>query len=850
MEDENQFGQWLKRRRRQLDLTQQQLADCAACSAVTIRKFETGERRPSRELAELLADCLALRPDERDLFVAQARGVTAINVVAQEPAKVGSGPFPPLPQPATPFIGRAEELAQIAAALADPSCRLLTLVGAGGMGKTRLAQAAAQAQTGNFAHGVVFVPLMAVTEPAHLPHTIAHQLRITLAGGDDPATQLGRFLQNKELLLVLDNFEQLLEGVESVAGWLSAAPQTKWLITSRERLNLVEEWLLAVRGFAQADPGVALFAQTARRVQPEFSLAGQEMAVAQICQLVGGMPLAIELAAGWTALLSCEQIVGQMQQVFDFLSTGLRNVPQRHRSLRYLFDQSWQLLSPPEQDVLMKLSVFQGGFRLEEGQAIAGASLPLLLALTNKSLVHAGGQGRYDLHELTRQYAGEKLQTSGQEPTVRRQHVQTFTLLAETAEPRLYGPDAVAWFQRLEAEWENLRTALVWAVQVEAVDSLPRLVVSLSWFWFRRGYWREGERWTVEALHQAEPVDSPQRCMCLLSLATLIALQGRYGEALPHLMEATAMAQRLADPVILARTLLILGIATPDAEESLALFDRALASWEAAGHSQNLWLPAHLHNMAGDRLRESGHFAEAAMRYQQSLVLHRQVGYVDNLAYPLGNLGRLALHDGRLVEAQALMSESVELARALGNRQIMGDWLTQLAWATLFLHDSVRAESYIQEALDVAYEIGNRRGQAEASACLALVKLCQKDVPIAKKAIAESLNHFRAVWQQSRKADESLSPFATRVTPDFVDTLFVAGLVAAAQDQHEQAITLLALTRRLQQSIGHSPALPLQQEMDGVVTAVRRTLSTSVYQSAWDAGQDWSLDEIFHFVLA
>jgi transcriptional regulator with XRE-family HTH domain len=415
MEEENNFGQWLKHRRRQLDLTQQQLADCATCSVVTIRKFEVGERRPSRELAALLADCLTIPTLEQESFVAFARGLrpsyepttpqntnlTSSSLV-QSPLKTAQAKLAPLPVSATPFVGRSEELSQIATMLADPNCRLLTLVGPGGMGKTRLALAAAQAQADTFSDGVVFVPLVTVTDPTHIPQAIAHSLGTTLAGTEDQKDQLGRILQSKKLLLVLDNFEQVVDGAELLAQWLQRTPHIKWLVTSRERLNLVEEWLLSIQGFAEIDPGVDLFVQSARRSQPDFSLVGQETAVSQICQYVGGMPLAIELAAGWTAVLTCEQILLQMQQTFDFLSTSLRNVPQRHRSLRYLFDQTWQLLPPIEQTVLQKLSVFRDGFALAEAETVAGASPPLLLSLINKSLVVADGHGRYDLHELTR----------------------------------------------------------------------------------------------------------------------------------------------------------------------------------------------------------------------------------------------------------------------------------------------------------------------------------------------------------------------------------------------------------------------------------------------------------------
>jgi predicted ATPase/transcriptional regulator with XRE-family HTH domain len=454
MEGANEFGSWLKRRRRELDLTQQALADCAACSPVTIRKFEAGERRPSRELAELLSGCLGIPSPHQDAFVAFARGVGegftvgAVTPLASDAATGMNWPqsrtwnrHAPLPIPPTPFVGRVDELAQIATRLEDPECRLLTLVGPGGMGKTRLALAAAEALRPRFADGVAFVSLATIHDAGDLPHSIAHALDLSLGGNADLGAQLASYLYDKRLLLVLDNFESVLDGADSLGGLLQPTPGAKWLVTSRERLDLAEEWLLPVQGLNTPEAGMKLFAQIAERLQPEFSLAAHAPVVAQICAYVGGMPLAIELAAGWAASLSCEQILAQMQQTFDFLSTSLRNVPQRHRSLRQLFDQSWRLLPPQEQKVLMKLSVFRGGFAPEEAVRVAGATVSLLHSLVGKALVLPDGRGRYDLHALVRRYATERLQASVEEEATRQQHLQVYVALAEAFDLGRGGPE-------------------------------------------------------------------------------------------------------------------------------------------------------------------------------------------------------------------------------------------------------------------------------------------------------------------------------------------------------------------------------------------------------------------------
>jgi tetratricopeptide (TPR) repeat protein len=416
-----------------------------------------------------------------------------------------------------------------------------------------------------------------------------------------------------------------------------------------------------------------------------------------------------------------------MQQTFDFLSTSLRNVPQRHRSLRYLFDQTWQLLPPIEQAVLQKLSVFRGGFALAEAETVAGASPPLLLSLINKSLVVADGHGRYDLHELTRHYAAEKLREGGGETAARQLHLQTFVTLAETAEPQLYGPEAIAWFKRLDDELDNFRAALEWSVAHKAGDFLLRLVNSLWWFWFRRGYWREAERWLAAALATVQPADSPSRCRVLLSQSTCIALQGRYDEAAPYLMEAFAMARRLEDAESLVAAQLIFGQALPDVNQAMNSFAEAQAIWEQTGDPQKPWMLAYLHYLVGDRLRENGRYLEAADRYRQSLALYRQMGNVDSIAYPMGNLGRLALQQGHLEEASKLISESLALSRAIGNRQGLADWLIPLGLVTLYLGNASDAEVHLQEAFLLHDEVGNRRGLADVLACQALVALAQEE---------------------------------------------------------------------------------------------------------------------------
>ena len=344
-----------------------------------------------------------------------------------------------LPALTTGFVGRENELAELLRLLASPTSRLVTLLGPGGVGKTRLALEAAAAVEPAFLNGVWLAQLAGVDNPAALPWSLADAVGLALAGAEPPEVQLLNFLRHRELLLVLDNFEHLIGKAALDLVWriLQQAPAVKFLITSRERLNLAAEWLVDLaglpfpagngRGDAQAYPAVQLFVRRSHRVRPDFVLdAGAGEAVARICQLTEGLPLAIELAAAWMRTLPPAQIVEELARGLALLASTAHDIPERHRSMAAVFEHSWTLLDNEAQMALAQLSVFRGGFDQAAAQAVAHAGLPLLQALVDRSLLRMDDTGRFDMHPLVRQFAGDRLSQSPQATAARSRHAQHF----------------------------------------------------------------------------------------------------------------------------------------------------------------------------------------------------------------------------------------------------------------------------------------------------------------------------------------------------------------------------------------------------------------------------------------
>lgn len=605
---EYSFGAWIKSRRRTFGLTQHELAHRVGCSISLIFKIESDERRPSRQIAELLAEHLEIPADQHDLFLKVARQAKGIQNLDPMPPPASR---PSLPLPLTPLIGREHELHAILQQLQNPACRLLTLTGPGGVGKTRLALEAAQHLRTAFDHGACFVPLAGTSDSEFIVPAIADTLGFMFSGTVELKMQLFNFLNEKHILLVLDNLEHLLNGIEVLDELLKRAPSVKLLTTSREQLNLRAEWGLEVQGLpvpATIEPGnlesnsaVALFLQRARQTRLDFALTPADLeAVTDICRLVHGLPLGLELASTWVNTLSCREIAIEIERNLDFLATRKRDIPERHRSIHAVFEHSWNLLVEEEQNVLGKLSVFRGGFQRAAAEQVAGATLPLLSSLLNKSLVRRTDHGRYDLHELVRQYAAIKLQAQPDaDSRTQSKHAHYYAALLQQWKDDLRSLKQRESLAVMSAEIDNVRLAWNWMTSNQQAPLIGQAIAGISLFHDIQALFQEGAAMFGQAVQMFMATPESAHSVILGQSLTWQAYfylrLGKHVDANALLREALALLRNGDDTSALADALLYLG--------NTAILSGNLAEAREFAQESNAMNREHKRNSVNHRLR-------------------------------------------------------------------------------------------------------------------------------------------------------------------------------------------------------------------------------------------------------
>ena len=766
-----------------------------------------------------------------------------------------------LPRQTTPFIGRELELAQIALLLTNPDCRLLTLLGVGGMGKTRLALQAARRQTDNFADGVCFVPLAEVGSTEHVPLAIAQALDFQTTSNDLLA-QITAYLQPRQLLLVLDNFEHLLESADLVAQLLQGAPRLKVLITARQRLDLREEWLLPVAGLAvagamtvtkttlnKADEALGeageLFLRSAQRVLPDFIASGQEAVITAICRQVEGMPLALELAASWVRVMPCAEILRHSKNNLDFLISRSRNQPERQRSIRTLFDHSWRLLTPAEQAVFMRLSVFQGGWLLDEALTVADATPTLLLGLVDKSLVRLNPQQRFEMHELVRQYASEQLATQGETTLICQRHFAAYLALARHADGKLRGSEASTWFAQLDDEQANLNAALQWALTTERFDDAAWLGIALSHYWNNRGNWHERAKWLEQLLPHRQQFDLKLRLAILLILYSFWRAYEDFAAIDRYWDELMTLQETCSDRLLSATTWYWAAVAMPDANEAIAAWEKAIALARSANAIPALGaefcsfadqphLLAVLLFRYAIRLTDIGEYDQAARLSQESLTLFRTQGNRDLIAFALGNLGRLALLHGETGAAYTHFHEAVSIGRMIGNQMTLSNWQPLLGIATLYCGDAAEAERILHASVHHSRDMKNAFVLARSYTYLAEAAVWQGELDKATHWLTHAWRyHVNPRWIKS----------------DLVDCLWVAARLATARQAYVRAATLFGLAEQVSRRIRYPLVEPVQSLVNAALATVQAALEPAAFAEAFAVGQQMALPEAYTTLL-
>lgn len=763
------FGQCLKAYRKARDLTQEELAELVGCASESIRKMEANRQRPSKYLAGLIAAQLELPPEEQKAFVHLARSrLGSLNY--QETTGPAQHTVIGLPSQLTSLIGRVKEIAVVCAFLRGSEVRLLTLTGPGGVGKTRLAMQAATKLVDHFPDGAYFVDLTSIDKPGLVAASIAQALRIQETGERLLMKHIRAFLHNKRLLLVLDNFEHLLQAAPHIADLLEAAPDLNILVTSRAVLHLYGEHEFAVPPLAIPDlahlppsdqlaqyDAIKIFIERARAVKADFDITeANASAVVEICTRLDGLPLAIELAAAHSKLLSPHAILTRLEDRFTLLSTAAPNLPERHQTLHNTIDWSYGLLSETEQTLFRRLGVFVGGFTLEAAEAVCGepasysaSILDGIASLLDKSLLQrsddSNGDNRFLMLETIRTYALEQLKGSGASDALYQRHLAFYLEMAKEASPKSVGLNCWAHLEHLETERGNLRAATQWALDQGLGDTVVQMCSALVHFWYIFGQPGEIHLWLETVLDL--DLQPPVRARALGLMGYVLAfMQIDYRHAETYYEQASSLWRELGDAKSESDVLCQMGTLMMERGEyarSRFLHEQSLAIREKMGDRDGV---IGIRESLGVVLMRLGELEGAQQIFQESLSWWQARGETLATAFALNYLGATALYQGNYEQSRAMHEQALALWQAAGDTRGVSAALNALGPVALYQGQVEQAKAYLKQSLRLRWECQDYDGIAWNLERLAEVAFAQ-----------EQLDRGARLWGSAEGLRESIN---------------------------------------------------------------------------------------------